>query len=229
MSTRAVYTFTDFDTGAEYHVYKHHDGYPEGEHGGIATIEKALKHAWPLPRYEADEFGAAFVAANKDCPGGVRLLISDRKAFPCDIAYHYVVNLNEDNQLTVECRRPPDEDTGKLGTLIERGTLKEMKAWAEVPGAKTPSRAKKKTGPAIVAVNQCGDHRTGSLSPNITPAQIQKVLGFKANIADDDSKVKYSWGFTVNGKRAGIWDYKGSRWSIYDPDGVVPDLFKDFV
>ena len=60
MSTRASYIFKD-----EYHavcVYKHHDGYPEGAKEHIA---KAVDFAWPLPRFEADEFGAAFVAANK--------------------------------------------------------------------------------------------------------------------------------------------------------------------
>ena len=39
-------------------VYKHSDG-------AVCWINKALEHAWPLPRFEADEFAAAFVAANK--------------------------------------------------------------------------------------------------------------------------------------------------------------------
>ena len=44
-------------------VYKHSDGYP---YGAVCWITKALEHAWPLPRFEADEFAAAFVvAANK--------------------------------------------------------------------------------------------------------------------------------------------------------------------
>jgi hypothetical protein len=42
-------------------VYKHSDGYPDG---AVCWITKALEHAWPLPRFEADEFAAAFVAAN---------------------------------------------------------------------------------------------------------------------------------------------------------------------
>ena len=60
MSTRASYTFTD-ERGT-HHVYKHHDGYLEGAY---EAITKALDCAWPLPRFEADEFAAAFVAANK--------------------------------------------------------------------------------------------------------------------------------------------------------------------
>jgi hypothetical protein len=42
--------------------YKHSDGYPDG---AVCWITKALEHAWPLPRFAADEFAAAFVAANK--------------------------------------------------------------------------------------------------------------------------------------------------------------------
>ncbi len=61
MSTRALYTFRDFD-GEEHHVYKHHDGYPTGAAEALAN---ALPYAWKLPRYEADEFAAAFVAGNK--------------------------------------------------------------------------------------------------------------------------------------------------------------------
>lgn len=68
MSTRAVYTFVDQrDT---FHVYKHCDGYPSG---AAKFIGKALSMAWDLPRFEAAEFGAAFIAANKSRGGGVYL------------------------------------------------------------------------------------------------------------------------------------------------------------
>lgn len=43
-------------------VYKHSDGYPDG---AVCWITKSLEHAWPVPGFEADEFAAAFVAANK--------------------------------------------------------------------------------------------------------------------------------------------------------------------
>lgn len=61
MSTRAMYTFRDGH--GEYHVYKHHDGYPSG---AIEAILNALLFAWTPPRFEADEFAAAFVAGNKE-------------------------------------------------------------------------------------------------------------------------------------------------------------------
>ena len=62
MSTRALYTFRSGDGSEEHHVYVHSDGYPTG---AADKIVSALEYAWPLPRYEADEFAAAFVAANK--------------------------------------------------------------------------------------------------------------------------------------------------------------------
>jgi hypothetical protein len=64
MSTRACYRFIDPDTSDPevVTVYKHSDGYPDG---AVCWITKALEHAWPLPRFEADEFATAFVAANK--------------------------------------------------------------------------------------------------------------------------------------------------------------------
>lgn len=94
MSTRACYQFRDAD--GLYVVYKHHDGYP-GFPGGHGHIAAAARLAWALPRFEADEFAAAFVAANKSDAGGVRLLnvpsLSDwRACAPVDIEYVYDVD-----------------------------------------------------------------------------------------------------------------------------------------
>ena len=94
MSTRAVYTFTDEvrlhpSNGAGHHVYKHHDGYPSG---GLEWIANARAVAWPLPRFEADEFAAAFVAANKTESGDVRLSVGiSSRQIASDAEYWYVV------------------------------------------------------------------------------------------------------------------------------------------
>jgi hypothetical protein len=66
MSTRACYRFIP-ENGPNgcpgvITVYKHQDGYPRG---AAEAIERALPFAWPLPRYENDEFAAGFVAGNK--------------------------------------------------------------------------------------------------------------------------------------------------------------------
>ena len=90
MSTRAIYSFKD--ERELHHVYKHHDGYPSGAAGFIAN---ALSLAWPLPRFEADEFAASFVAANKGSAGGVRLLHSGdwKDVAPGDVEYRYHINV----------------------------------------------------------------------------------------------------------------------------------------
>jgi hypothetical protein len=78
MSTRACYRFIDPDTNDPevVTVYKHSDGYPDG---AVCWITKALEHAWPLPRFEADELAAAFVAANKPPPRHGAWITSPRR------------------------------------------------------------------------------------------------------------------------------------------------------
>lgn len=69
MSTRGVFVFADSaaatvnDREARC-VYVHHDTYPEG---GAAYLAACLSGGWvwPLPRYEAEEFAAGFVASVK--------------------------------------------------------------------------------------------------------------------------------------------------------------------
>ncbi len=73
MSTRACYRFIPENGPNDWlgvvTVYKHHDGYPSG---AALAIEKALDYAWKLPRFEADEFAAAFVAGNKTSVSSIR-------------------------------------------------------------------------------------------------------------------------------------------------------------
>ena len=103
MSTRATYIFEDATD--HYAVYKHHDGYPTG---AAEHINKALKHAWQLPRFEPDEFAAAFVAANKGDGGGVRLM-NGYTLMDCsgDIEYLYRIRNVSSNgmnaKITVTC------------------------------------------------------------------------------------------------------------------------------
>lgn len=101
-------------------IYKHHDGYPEG---ACKALQKALDYAWQLPRFEADEFAAAFCAGNKPgwkevqaesmllgslyslCGGGVRVVASgDEDAWQrtLDIDYRYLVYM-KGSALWVEC------------------------------------------------------------------------------------------------------------------------------
>lgn len=139
MSTRACYTFKD-ETG-EFHVYKHHDGYPTG---AASFLVGTAAKAWPLPRFEADEFAAAFVAVNKKSGGDVRLMQSGdiRKIAPGDIEWHYTVepmpsagktSLNRifdgPRELLVTVRSPGD------WRKVWSGPLSQMTAWAQTAKA----------------------------------------------------------------------------------------------
>lgn len=97
MSTRAKYTFLDSNSKHSVHISwfepRKADKY----------IKNALKKAWELPRFEADEFAAAFVAANKrnDGPvqgGGVRLI---DPAFEIENDFQYEVSC-KDGQIWVK-------------------------------------------------------------------------------------------------------------------------------
>jgi hypothetical protein len=108
MSTRAVYTFKD--EYGEHHVYKHCDGYPMA---AAEAISKTLPFAWPLPRFEADEFAAAFIQANKQSPGGVRLTHGPQ----ChgDLAFEYVIAF-DGKSLRVDFK----DFSGTLQEMLER-------------------------------------------------------------------------------------------------------------
>jgi hypothetical protein len=88
MSTRAMFTFAD-DEG-EFHVYMHCDGYPKG--AAVALLD-TFGHAWPTPRFEANEFVVAFVVANKTQPGHIRLMngATWQDAAPMDIQFRYLI------------------------------------------------------------------------------------------------------------------------------------------
>lgn len=129
MGTRAVYSFFDnydpsltFQKEMGYHVYKHWDGYPEGAAGFFAnTLEKA----WKLPRYEADEFAAAFVAVNKGEGGGnVRLCHSQIEKY--DIEYVYEIFRAKNQQLIIKAYTVDFWDDDKKKSEFFYGRLKDF-------------------------------------------------------------------------------------------------------
>lgn len=99
---------------------------------------------------------------------------------------------------------------------------------AQSPSMPTPTSRPTPHGITVIPNPNVGGHRTGTLT-NITKKDIDRVLGFTPNVEDDPDKVKYSWGFTVDGQEYGIWDYKGSwrdkEFSTYGPNNVFALLF----
>jgi len=128
MPTRALFTFRD--ANSSFKVYKHHDGYPEG---AVLAINKALPHAWPLPRFEADEFAAAFVAGNKGSSGGVYLMPSGswrkvvscrRRSLACDIEFRYEVTL-KGGWLHTRCWGIYCDDVGGITRFTQSPILRD--------------------------------------------------------------------------------------------------------
>lgn len=126
MTTRSTLTVREKKNSKEaYSVYRHHDGYPDSEHGVFATLSEALRFAWPLPRYEAMDFAAAVVAAWKDRGGGIYLTKS-RDAHG-DTEFHYEI-YPVDGGLAVDCYKAGRENDGdytskRTWTLAHRHTL----------------------------------------------------------------------------------------------------------
>ena len=101
MGTRAVYTF--IDESDKFSVFKHYDGYPEGAHG---FIKEAKKFAWDLPRFDASEFAAAFIKANKNEAGGDVYLTQGPQRHG-DLSYRYEIS-RDNNQLIVKTYEAKD-------------------------------------------------------------------------------------------------------------------------
>lgn len=97
MSTRAIYTFEDGQD--ERHVYIHHDGYPTGAADKIRAWQVSGL-SWPLPRFEADEAAAGFIAANKTLAGSVRVAASRTGAIDVEFGYRFTLKAGA---LHVQC------------------------------------------------------------------------------------------------------------------------------
>ena len=102
MGTRALFSFKDEHNTLT--VYKHWDGYPE-KRGAYGFIAKAVSFAWELPRFEADDFAAAFVAANKKQGGGDIRLTNEATTNGDTMGIEYWYTITAENDcLKVECR-----------------------------------------------------------------------------------------------------------------------------
>lgn len=121
MATRAVYTYKD--DKEEFHIYKHFDGKP-----GLALsfIEKAKAKSWELPRFQASDAAAAFIAANKEEGGDVYLTTNWKRHG--DLDYRYEIE-RKDHRLHVSMFQvvwPQQSREDVQYKLIASGTIKEL-------------------------------------------------------------------------------------------------------
>lgn len=140
MSTRALYSFLDHS--GTVNIYKHHDGYPSGAYSAIAS---ALPFTWKLPRFEADEFAAAFCRGTKleTKRGSVRVMPTGEpdkiaKRNCSDIEYRYEIS-TRNGALHVVARKvhyPWSAESAKdypaVNRVIFEGSLAEFKAFSKV-------------------------------------------------------------------------------------------------
>lgn len=120
MSTRGAYVFKD-DDNKEYCLYKHFDNYPEG---AATFLVNAMGCSWDLPRFEADEFGASFIAANKSHAGDIRL--THKPEDHGDIEYVYEVSQAKNGQLIVRAYEVNFWGVDKQKAEIFYGRMKEF-------------------------------------------------------------------------------------------------------
>lgn len=123
MSTRA--TLTVKDDRDQFHIYRHHDGYPSGPHRVVHDLGLARRLAWDLPRFEAADFAAAILAVMKEGPGSVYLTkVAENHS---DRAFHYEIEPLQD-QVSTQIGLTILESTWKPdGTMRElfRGSLEK--------------------------------------------------------------------------------------------------------
>jgi len=97
MSTRAIYTFED--ATEERHIFVHYDGYPRGAAKYfLQWLDAGV--SWTIPRFEADEAAAGFVAAIKTGAGNVR--IAGARFSYTDVEFGYRLFMRGDT-LHVQC------------------------------------------------------------------------------------------------------------------------------
>lgn len=121
MATRAVYTYKD--DREEFHVYKHYDNNPDL---AITYIKNAVNRSWNLPRFEASDAAAAFIAANKEEGGDVYLTTNWKHH--SDLDYRYEIERKE-HRLHVSIFQvvwPQKSRDDVQYKLIASGTIKEL-------------------------------------------------------------------------------------------------------
>jgi len=132
MGTRAIYTFIDPNyVDDKFHIYSQYDNYPKG---AAELIERALSYSWELPRFEADEFAAAFVAANKPKRGGgIRLCNNENDSYDLDYRYE-ITTINKDLKITCFTQQPYSSDPEGIDLQwlpIFEGDLDAFKHWGK--------------------------------------------------------------------------------------------------
>ena len=140
MSTNALIKFYDtpghsFGEGPNqtFYVYQHWDGYPAGV---AITLAMTFDYAFKLPRWQANDFSAAFIAANKNSDNSVKqggnIYISDGSDYK-DYEYHVTF---KDGDVRVKVLDPYTDgldpyELKDIEVIIFEGTFREFIEYTE--------------------------------------------------------------------------------------------------
>lgn len=128
MGTRSIWTFKDTFGTAPVHVFVHYDGYPLGAADYLRQTLESGK-TWNLPRYEADEFAAGFIASIKTGGGNVRC--ASRRTSYADVEFGYTVtNRMDTKDLQVVVTSTDFWGDKPKETRLWSGSIHEFEAWA---------------------------------------------------------------------------------------------------
>ena len=125
MGTRAVITFKDKNFGRteKYSVYQHYDGSPDSV---AESLVKAQTKAWGWPRFEASDFAAAYIAANKEGAGNLYLTSGPQRHFDLEFAYEVTFDKNQSSLIVETFVVNTDENDKQTTMTISKCSLSEL-------------------------------------------------------------------------------------------------------
>ncbi len=121
MGTHAVFVVKGHEHAAEddnHFVFRHWDGYPSVI---MPDLLKVLPFAWPLPRFEPDDFAAAIIRAWKEEGGGNIRTAKDEYV----VSNFFYVIYPKNDQVWVEIR--------KSYLTAEPEWVGQLQAWTPPP------------------------------------------------------------------------------------------------
>lgn len=131
MTAPAIISVTDAQ--GEWNVYLASDGTPLP---ALEGLRRALGKTWALPRFDAADFAAAYVAANKQSGGDMWFInraTSWKTHCPPGIEWRYIVSVRHGNIHVVVCLVEIDAGHDKHKFRADRykaGNLDGMLVWA---------------------------------------------------------------------------------------------------
>ena len=83
-----------------------------------------------------------------------------------------------------------------------------------------------KPGPALDDfMHSSRQGRLASIPKTAVDSILAEYGEFRYVSGSKDGKCKHTWEFLADGTECAIWDYNGSRWSLFGPRAVFEEIF----